>query len=129
MSLRDLQASWTLGRIARNLRDGSSASVQWHEVEERQAAGATVLDVRSAAEHAKGGCPGSINVPVDELRDRLDELPDGELLVHCGVGIRSHVAVSLLRAAGRDAYNMSGGYRTWRAGRDWLELTGRATGD
>jgi NADPH-dependent 2,4-dienoyl-CoA reductase/sulfur reductase-like enzyme/rhodanese-related sulfurtransferase len=105
-----------LGYAAENLADGTTANIQWHEVEEARAAGATVVDVRTAAEFAAEAIPGAINLPLDELRHRLAELPPGQLIVHCQVGQRAHSAVSLLRAHGRDAVNLDGGLLTWRAG-------------
>jgi NADPH-dependent 2,4-dienoyl-CoA reductase/sulfur reductase-like enzyme/rhodanese-related sulfurtransferase len=105
-----------LGYVAENLADGTTANVQWHEVEAARAAGATVVDVRTAAEFAAEAIPGAVNLPVDELRHRLGELPPGQLIVHCQVGQRAHSAVSLLRAHGRDAVNLDGGLLTWRAG-------------
>lgn len=105
-----------LGYIADNAATGLTESIQWHEIDAAVAAGATVVDVRSAGENAAGAIPGSINISVDELRDRLDELPAGELIVHCQVGQRGHAAVRLLRQHGRAARNLDGGYLTWRAG-------------
>lgn len=105
-----------LGYIADNAATGLTESIQWHEIDAAVAAGATVVDVRSAGENAAGAIPGSINISVDELRDRLDELPAGELIVHCQVGQRGHTAVRLLRQHGRAARNLDGGYLTWRAG-------------
>jgi rhodanese-related sulfurtransferase len=105
-----------LGYVAENLADGTTANIQWHEVEAARAAGATVVDVRTAAEFAAEAIPGAINLPLDELRHRLAELPPGQLIVHCQVGQRAHSAVSLLRAHGRDAVNLDGGLLTWRAG-------------
>ncbi|MFJ8578346.1 FAD-dependent oxidoreductase [Micromonospora sp. NPDC093277] len=102
-----------LGYIAENIRTGTTRTVQWHEVADRVAAGVHLLDVRTAAEHAAGHIRGSLNVPVDELRERLDELPDGELIVYCQLGVRGHTAATLLIGTGRDAANLDGGYRTW----------------
>jgi rhodanese-related sulfurtransferase len=50
------------------------------------------------------------------MRERLDELPDGELIVHCQVGQRGHTAVRLLRQHDRTARNLDGGFLTWEAG-------------
>ncbi|MGI5187907.1 FAD-dependent oxidoreductase [Promicromonospora sp. CA-289599] len=105
-----------LGYLAENLANGTTANIQWHEVEAARAAGATVVDVRTAAEFAAEAIPGAINLPLDELRYRLGELPPGRLIVHCQVGQRAHSAVCLLRARGRDAVNLDGGLLTWRAG-------------
>ena len=104
-----------LGYVAENLRAGLTRTVQWHELTNRLAGGAHLIDVRSPAEHAAGHLPGAVNVPLDVLRDRLDELPAGELIVHCQVGQRGHTAAMLLRRTGREASNLDGGYRTWAA--------------
>lgn len=106
-----------LGFIADNLRAGTERTVQWHELDDALGDGATLVDVRSAREFARGAIPGAVNVPVDELRDRLEELPDGPLVVHCQVGLRGHVAARLLAQHDRDVRNLDGGYLTWRAGR------------
>ncbi|WP_432558435.1 FAD-dependent oxidoreductase [Granulicoccus sp. GXG6511] len=105
-----------LGFIAENHRTGMTSSIQWHELDEAMADGAALIDVRTPGEFAAGAIPGAINIPVDDLRERLDELPEGELLVHCAVGIRGHIATRLLAAHGREARNLSGGYRTWVSG-------------
>ncbi len=102
-----------LGYVVENIRTGTTRTVQWHEVADRVAAGARLLDVRTAAEHAAGHIRGSVNIPVDELRERLGDLPDGELIVYCQLGVRGHTAATLLTGTGRDATNLDGGYRTW----------------
>ncbi|WP_329113296.1 FAD-dependent oxidoreductase [Streptomyces sp. NBC_01465] len=101
------------GLIADNLTTGTVRTVQWHELDAGD--GATVLDVRTRDEHAQGAIPGAVNIPLDELRDRAAELPEGELIVHCQVGLRGHNAQRLLAGLGRDAANLDGGYATWAA--------------
>ena len=81
----------------------------------KRAAESARADVRSAAEYARGHIPGAINIPVDQLRGRLDALPDGPLVVSCQVGLRGHIAARLLLQHGREARNLDGGYRTWSA--------------
>jgi len=106
-----------LGYIAENLRDGVTRSIQWHELEDALEAGATLVDVRSAEEHERKRIPGALNIPVDELRSRLDEIPTGPLVVHCAVGQRGHTATRILTQSGREhVLNLDGGYDTWRAG-------------
>ncbi|WP_336644818.1 FAD-dependent oxidoreductase [Microbacterium sp. USHLN186] len=105
-----------LGYIADNAATGLTESIQWHELDAVVADGAHVIDVRSAAEHEAGAIPGSANISVDDLRNRLDELPAGELIVHCQVGQRGHTAARLLRQHGRRVRNLDGGYLTWFAG-------------
>lgn len=105
-----------LGYIADNLRTDSTRTVQWHELDTLVAGGASLVDVRTADEFAAGAVPGAVNVPLDELRDRVGELPAGDLIVHCQVGQRGHTAVRLLAGLGRLAANLDGGYKTWDAG-------------
>jgi rhodanese-related sulfurtransferase len=73
----------------------------------------TVIDVRSPREYAAGHLDGAINIPVDELRRRADEVPhNGDIALHCGVGYRSYVAQRILMNLGRsNAYNCTGGWR------------------
>ncbi|RVW05162.1 FAD-dependent oxidoreductase [Rhodococcus xishaensis] len=106
-----------LGYIADNLRTDSIRTVQWHELDALLAGGASLVDVRTADEFADGSIPGAVNFPLDELRERVGELPVGDLIVHCQVGQRAHAAVCLLGQLGRPAANLDGGYQTWDAGR------------
>ncbi|MEE1674736.1 FAD-dependent oxidoreductase [Agarivorans aestuarii] len=76
-----------------------------------------ILDVRNPAELEKlGAIPGAINIPVDQLRERINELPkDKEILVYCMVGLRGNVAYRQLLNHGFKAKNLTGGYKTWLA--------------
>lgn len=105
-----------LGYIAENVATGTTKTIQWHELAAAVKSGATVIDVRTASEYSRGDIPGSINISVDELRARVDELPAGELIVHCQVGQRGHTAARLLTQLGRPARNLDGGYLTWHSG-------------
>jgi len=60
-----------------------------------------VLDVRRADEHATAAIAGAVNIPLHELVDRIDEVPAGEVWVHCAGGYRASVAASFLDAADR----------------------------
>ncbi len=102
-----------LGYVSENLLTGLVESVQWSEVVDHADQGYLLVDVRTAGEFARGSLPGAINVPVDELRERLDELGDKDVVVICQVGQRGHVATRLLRDFGFNAKNLSGGYQTW----------------
>jgi len=107
-----------LGYVAMNTRSGLTPSIQWHELAGAMAAGAVLVDVRSAAEHKRGAIPGSVLLPVDDLRAHLDEIPrDMPIVVHCAVGVRGHTATRILRQHGfDDVRNLDGGYTTWEAG-------------
>ncbi len=74
-----------------------------------------LLDVRTPVEIQAGAIPGAINIPLDDLRARLNELPqDKELLVYCQVGLRGYLACRLLGQRGFACRNLSGGYTTYR---------------
>jgi len=73
-----------------------------------------LLDVRTPTEFAAGSIPGAVNIPVDELRSRLVELPqDREIAAYCQVGQRGYLATRILRQVGLRAVNISGGYKTY----------------
>lgn len=108
-----------LGYVGNNIVSGVTPTIQWHDLDAAMAAGAQLIDVRTESEHAAGAIPGSRLIPVDELRNHLDEL-DGDLIVHCAVGQRGHTATQILRAAGKSVRNLDGGYTTWKAGKDAL---------
>ena len=74
-----------------------------------------LLDVRTSQEFSGGHIPGAVNIPVDELRQRLEELPDGkEIAAYCQVGQRGYLASRILLQAGFQAANISGSYETYR---------------
>lgn len=76
---------------------------------------ALVVDVRDAEEFAAGHIPGAINLPLPQLRSRLNELPlDREIWVNCVVGQRAYYALRLLRQRGFTVKNLSGGITTYR---------------
>ncbi len=102
-----------LGYIAENVLSGLTPTAQWYEVEEKVREGYSILDVRSANEFSLGTLPGAINIAIDEIRERIDELPTGKFLLTCQVGQRGHAATRLLRELGYEAINLDGGYMTW----------------
>jgi NADPH-dependent 2,4-dienoyl-CoA reductase/sulfur reductase-like enzyme/rhodanese-related sulfurtransferase len=106
------------GYVGDNVYTGKTENVQWHEIEQLQKAGTVLVDVRTDSENEAGAIPGSILIPVNELRNRIDEVKGKDLVVHCAVGQRGHTAVQLLSGHGIKARNLSGGYTTWKAGMD-----------
>lgn len=102
-----------LGYIAENRLSGLSGSCDWSQVQDLQAQGWGVLDVRTPDECADGMIPGAVNIPVDELRERLDELRGTDWIVYCKVGQRAHVAAQLLSAHHIGVKNLDGGWSTW----------------
>mgnify|MGYP005758321623 FL=1 len=76
----------------------------------------TLLDTRTAEEYGQGHIKGFRNIPVDELRERLNELEPGKpVYVICQSGLRSYIACRILAGYGFDCYNFSGGYRFYDA--------------
>lgn len=103
-----------LGYMAENILSGLTSNVQWSDIAALRARGSHLLDVRSANEFAAGSIPGAVNIPIDELRERINEIPKGNVVVLCQVGQRGHTATLLLRELGVDAANLDGGYLTWK---------------
>lgn len=101
-----------LGYMAENILTGLTRTVQWDEVDALMAEGLPLVDVRTPREFADGHIPGSINIPIDDIRDRIDEVPS-PCMVTCRVGQRGHTATTLLRELGIDAVNLDGGFETW----------------
>ncbi|WP_337191503.1 rhodanese-like domain-containing protein [Nocardioides flavescens] len=88
--------------------------------------GLHVLDVREDAEWVHGHIEGAVHVPMSELADRLDEVPDGQTLVVCKVGGRSARVAAYLLQQGRDVVNLDGGMLDWEAaGRPMVSETGQ----
>ncbi|MGH8826736.1 MAG: FAD-dependent oxidoreductase [Jiangellaceae bacterium] len=104
-----------LGYRADNVITGVSRDLQWHELAAAQEAGALLVDVLDEDVHHTYKIPGAINIPTNELRDRLAELPpERPVILYCRVGQSSHTAARILRHHGRDVRTLDGGYTTWR---------------
>ena len=104
-----------LGYMAGNILNGDCDVVAPEDVDTLVEEGWTLVDVRTEEEHAAGAIPGSINVPIDALRDHLDTLGKAPVVVYCAVGQRGHTATALLHELGFKARNLDGGYLTWSA--------------
>ncbi|MEE9964703.1 MAG: FAD-dependent oxidoreductase [Propionicimonas sp.] len=101
-----------LGFQAENIRDGLVETVQWHEVAGEADKGIQIIDVRTPIELTRGMIDGAINIPIDELRDRIDEVAPDSIL-YCWSGQRSYVGSRILSQLGRRVRSLDGGYRTW----------------
>ncbi len=102
--------------VAGNILKHDIEVVYWPEVEERVKAGAFLIDVRTVPETGKGMVAEANHIPLDEIREHLDEIPhDREILLHCQVGLRSYIATRILRQHGFNAKNISGGYMLYDA--------------
>ena len=105
------------GYVASNILSGKMKPVYWRKMQKTGPGEVTKLDVRTAAENSLGTISGSVNIPVDELRNRLDEVPRGKpVYVFCAVGLRGYLASNILIQNGfNNVYNLSGGYKTYEA--------------
>ena len=102
------------GFVAENILNKKSRIIQWRELAELPA-DTIRIDVRTHDEYKIGTIPGFINIPVDELREHLDELPkEKPIVVTCAVGLRGYLAYRILVQNGfKHVRNLSGGYKTW----------------
>lgn len=102
------------GFVAENILNKKSRIIQWRELTELPA-DTIRIDVRTHDEYKLGTIPGFINIPVDELREHLDELPkEKPIVVTCAVGLRGYLAYRILVQNGfKHVRNLSGGYKTW----------------
>ncbi|MGV8829539.1 MAG: FAD-dependent oxidoreductase [Breznakibacter sp.] len=99
------------GMVAENILDGTTKVIYWRDI----VADDFLLDIRTPDEFELGSIEGAVNIPLDHLRDHLDELPrDKRMVVFCGIGLRAHVACRILVQQGFDnVYNLSGGLKTY----------------
>ena len=104
-----------IGYMAENLAAGLVKNFHWHELDSLPRDGSAVLlDVRTPGEYARGHAEGFVNIPVDELRERLGEIPRGKpTYVNCQSGLRSYIACRILAQEGFDCFNLSGGWRLY----------------
>jgi rhodanese-related sulfurtransferase len=102
------------GMIAANALRGDSPLVHWQQLADLN--DGLLLDVRNVDEFEAGHVEGAVNILLPQLRDRLPELnPDQEIWVYCQVGQRAYYATRALRLNGFNAYNLSGGFKTYQA--------------
>ncbi|PNQ82718.1 CoA-disulfide reductase [Paenibacillus sp. F4] len=102
------------GYVASNIMDGLVQTIQWHEVDDFHRNGGLIIDVRDAVELQAGAIPGSIHIPLAEIRERMAEIPsDLEIAVSCQVGLRGYIAARILTQNGYRVRNVDGGYKTY----------------
>ncbi len=108
-----------LGYIAENVVEGIYKVVYPSQIDELAKQGAYFLDVRTPIEFSTGHFENAVNIEVDELRDRLDDIKvakDTPIYVNCQVGLRAYVAIRILKGYGfTNLYNVSGGYSTYKS--------------
>lgn len=103
------------GYAAENIVSGRVDTFTYDQLSAREPEQSILLDVRSELEYHNGNIPGSLNISVDELRQRIHELDSSkEIWVYCQVGLRGYTASQILRQHGFKVKNLSGGYKTYR---------------
>lgn len=104
------------GYVAQNILSGKMKPIYWREMKELKAGAAQVVDVRTPMEYATGSLPGAVNIPLDSMRQRLDELDVRRpVVLYCGVGLRGYLASNILGLRGfKDVRNLVGGLKTYR---------------
>ncbi len=104
-----------LGYAAMNIAEGLSETVQWHELPTELAKGKILLDVRTAEELEKGKFKEDKHIPLNELRDRLNELDSQqEYIVSCHSGLRSYLAERILKQSGYHVKNLDGAFSLYQ---------------
>lgn len=105
------------GYVAEDIIIGKTNPIYWRELRDIEMENKFLLDVRTPDEFALGTLPGAVNIPLDELRDRLTELPkDRMIYTFCAVGLRGYLAYRILTQHGFEKVrNLSGGLKTYRA--------------
>lgn len=103
------------GMVAQNILEGVTKMITWREVLADSTGELFLLDIRTPDEFALGSIEGAVNIPLDELREHLNELPrDKKVVPFCGVGLRAYVACRILSQQGfEEVYNLSGGLKTF----------------
>ena len=103
------------GYTAANIISGSMPVIHWRELKEMDLSGTTLIDVRTADEYSLGTIRNAINIPVDELRGRIHEIPaDKPIIVFCAIGLRGYIALKILTGRNfKNVRNLSGGYKTY----------------
>lgn len=105
------------GYVAGNIISGKMKPAYWREVRDAKPGSFVLVDVRTPMEFAAGALPGAVNVPLDSMRSRLDDIPrDRPVVLYCGVGLRGYLASNILRHHGFDnVRNLIGGIKTFRS--------------
>ncbi|WP_027415377.1 CoA-disulfide reductase [Aneurinibacillus terranovensis] len=105
-----------LGYVATNIMEEKVETVQWYEIDDIVKNGGLLIDVREEAEREMGYIKGSINIPLGQIRERMNEIPKHqELYVSCQVGLRGYLAARILMENGYKVKNLDGGWKTYSA--------------
>ena len=105
------------GYVAGNVLSGKMSPLYWRELQQADLSKVTLVDVRTADEASLGSIPGAVNIPLDDLRERMNEIPtDRPVYLFCGVGLRGYLASNILKGHGyKDVRNLIGGLKTYES--------------
>lgn len=105
------------GYVAGNILSGKMNPLYWRELKEADVSKVTLVDVRTPDEFALGALAGAINIPLDDMRRRMEEIPhDKPVYLYCGVGLRGYLASNILLQNGyREVKNLIGGLKLYKA--------------
>ncbi|MBI9036066.1 MAG: CoA-disulfide reductase [Bacteroidales bacterium] len=103
------------GFVAENILNGTTKTIWWRELTGNFGDDYYLIDIRTKDEFELGSIENAVNIPLDELREHLNEIPKNmKMVVFCGVGLRAHVACRILMQSGfEETYNLSGGLKTY----------------
>ena len=104
------------GYVANNIISGKMPILTWRDIQKGVIEDYTIIDVRTKQEFQLGAIPNAINIPVDEMRQRINEVPkDKPICIYCLVGLRGYLAQQILIGNGfENVYNLSGGYKIYK---------------
>lgn len=103
------------GYTAANIISGKMPVIYWREIDSLDRSKVQIIDTRTPAEFELGTISGAVNIPVDDIRKRLNEIDKNKpVVVFCAVGLRGYIAARILMANGYDVRNLSGGYKTYQ---------------
>ena len=103
------------GYTAANIISGKMPVIYWREIDGLDRSKVQIIDTRTPAEFELGTISGAVNIPVDDIRERINEIDKNKpVVVFCAVGLRGYIAARILMANGYDVRNLSGGYKTYQ---------------
>ena len=105
------------GYVAGNILNGKMKPLYWRELRDADLSKVTLIDVRTPDEFSLGALKGAINIPLDDMRERINEIPaDKPVFLYCGVGLRGYLASNILRQNGfDDVRNLVGGIKLYKS--------------
>ncbi len=105
------------GYVAGNILNGKMKPLYWRELKDADLSKVTLVDVRTPDEFALGALKGAVNIPLDDMRERMREIPkDKPVYLYCGVGLRGYLASNILLQNGyKEVKNLIGGLKLYKA--------------